>query len=229
MNDMLKIVCVFISRPEARPFRDPVDFKGLGLTDYPKIVKKPMDLNTIKKKIEEGVYNEHDNPIEECAADIRLVWSNCMLYNQDGSDFYHLALTFAKKFEDVFAQFRKTHKIPAPGSEANEAEVGLAEDVNRIPTLDERVQLSYDIFRINHIEMGQVLTFIEQTSPAGIAHKSGTADELLINFDIMTAPCFHEVNKMIQGFLTKRSRSKKKRAAEDSNGLSAASGAKKVK
>jgi len=176
MNDMLKIVCVFISRPESAPFRDPVDYKGLGLTDYPKIVKKPMDLNTIKKKIEDGVYNEASIPIEECAADIRLVWSNCMLYNQDGSDFYHLALTFAKKFEDVFAQFRKMHKIAAPTAEkeasASETPV-VEEDLNRIPSLDERVQLSYDIFRINHIEMGQVLTFIEKNSPSGIAHKTG--------------------------------------------------------
>jgi bromodomain-containing factor 1 len=28
-----------------------VDWKGLGLFDYPTIVKKPMDLGTIKKKI----------------------------------------------------------------------------------------------------------------------------------------------------------------------------------
>jgi hypothetical protein len=173
MNDMLKIVCVLISRPEAAPFRDPVDHKGLGLHDYLKIVKKPMDLNTIKKNIESGLYNEASNPVEECAADIRLVWSNCMLYNQDGSDFYHLALTFAKKFEDVFAQFRKMHKIAAASAEKDTDVAITEEDLNRIPTLDERVQLSYDIFRINHIEMGQVLTFVEKNSPAAIAHKTG--------------------------------------------------------
>ncbi len=55
LNDMLKIVCIFISRPESLPFRVPVDWKGLGLTDYPKIIKKPMDLGTIKKKIESGM------------------------------------------------------------------------------------------------------------------------------------------------------------------------------
>jgi hypothetical protein len=45
----------------------------------------------------------------------------------------------------------------------------------------------------------------------------GTADEVLINFDIMTAPCFHEVHRMIQGFLSKRNKSKKKRASDDAN------------
>ena len=29
-------------------FRAPVDWKGMGLTDYPLIVKTPMDLTTIK-------------------------------------------------------------------------------------------------------------------------------------------------------------------------------------
>jgi bromodomain-containing factor 1 len=35
-------------KPEAEPFGTPVDWKGLNLPDYPKIVKKPMDLGTIK-------------------------------------------------------------------------------------------------------------------------------------------------------------------------------------
>ncbi len=29
-------------------FRQPVDYVGLGLTDYPTIIKNPMDLSTVK-------------------------------------------------------------------------------------------------------------------------------------------------------------------------------------
>ena len=79
---MLKIVTSIMSRPESKVFHDPVDWKGLGLTDYPEIIKNPMDLGTIKTKIEAGSYNTTD----ETAADIRLVWYNCMLYNRDGSE-----------------------------------------------------------------------------------------------------------------------------------------------
>ncbi len=39
------------------------------------------------------------NKIDDVANDIRLVWTNCMLYNRDGSEFYHLASAFAKHFE----------------------------------------------------------------------------------------------------------------------------------
>lgn len=80
--EMLKIVCSMLSRNESLVFREPVDWKGMGLTDYPEIVKKPMDLGTVKKKIE----NDEYDTIEEIALDIRLVWTNCMLYNRDGSE-----------------------------------------------------------------------------------------------------------------------------------------------
>ena len=41
-----------------------------------------MDLGQIKRGIEAGKYTN----IEQAANDIRLVWSNCMLYNRDGSE-----------------------------------------------------------------------------------------------------------------------------------------------
>ena len=86
---MLKIVCSILSRNESLVFREPVDHVGLGLDDYPLIVTKPMDLGTVKKKIE----NDEYNTVEDIAADIRLVWSNCMLYNRDGSEVRFFAHT----------------------------------------------------------------------------------------------------------------------------------------
>jgi hypothetical protein len=80
--EMLKIVCSILSRNESLVFREPVDWKGMNLWDYPEIVKDPMDLGTIKKKIE----NDEYEAVEDIANDIRLVWSNCMLYNRDGSE-----------------------------------------------------------------------------------------------------------------------------------------------
>jgi hypothetical protein len=81
-NEMYKIVCSMISRPESAAFREPVDWKGYGLLDYLTIVKQPMDLGTVKTKIETEQYAT----LEEIAFDVRLVWRNCMLYNRDGSE-----------------------------------------------------------------------------------------------------------------------------------------------
>ena len=81
-NQMHKLVCSMMLRPESLPFHEPVDWKGLGLEDYLDIITHPMDLGTVKKYIEGKRYKT----IEEAASDIRLVWSNCMRYNVDGSE-----------------------------------------------------------------------------------------------------------------------------------------------
>jgi len=67
--------------PEAVNFIKPVDFKNLGLIDYPQVVKKPMDLSTIRKKLKQDKYST----IEEVIEDLNLIWENCRAYNQLGS------------------------------------------------------------------------------------------------------------------------------------------------
>lgn len=48
--------------------------------DYPEIIKTPMDLGTVRQRLQEGAYNT----MVECAEDVRLIWSNCVTYNCDG-------------------------------------------------------------------------------------------------------------------------------------------------
>jgi hypothetical protein len=57
----------------AWPFYKPVDVKGLGLTDYFDIIKEPMDMGTVKSKLEQ---REYATPAD-FAADMRLIFSNC--------------------------------------------------------------------------------------------------------------------------------------------------------
>jgi hypothetical protein len=35
----------------------PVDYKALGLDDYPLIIKNPMDLGTVAKKVRTSAYS----------------------------------------------------------------------------------------------------------------------------------------------------------------------------
>ena len=195
LAELLKVVCAFIARPESEPFRHPVPWKEMGLTDYPLIVRRPMDLGTIKQRLEHEEYNS----MEEAAADIRLVWTNCMSYNQDGSEFYFLADTFARKFEEIYATMRRTND-------------GVA-DSERVPTMDERMQLSYDIFKIDNVKLGRALTIIEDACPSAINRRAGE-DEVLVNFDAMTPSCFHEVATFVQSCLSAGSKSKKKRPSD---------------
>jgi hypothetical protein len=98
LRRMAKLVNNLLARADSIPFREPVDWKGLELYDYPKVIKKMMDLGTIKKKLDKGKYSD----AVEVAEDIRLVWKNCMIYNTEGSDFYMLAESLSRRFEERF-------------------------------------------------------------------------------------------------------------------------------
>ncbi|KAF1769462.1 hypothetical protein GCK72_001279 [Caenorhabditis remanei] len=76
------------------PFHDPVNAAELGLHDYHKIIKEPMDMKTIKRKLECGEYKEP----ADFERDIRLMLNNCFIYNPIGDPVHN----FGKKFEEVF-------------------------------------------------------------------------------------------------------------------------------
>jgi hypothetical protein len=83
--------------PEAEPFLSPVPYKKLGLLDYPKIIKHPMDLNTLERRVKFGFVKEKEEFIKE----LNLIWLNCFLYNQDGSDIYLQAEKMKRESEKL--------------------------------------------------------------------------------------------------------------------------------
>ena len=79
-------------RKEAEPFRAPVDYEAFGLTDYPLIVKRMMDLGTLQSNLQSGRYST----LKDCLDDLQLIWDNCKLYNVEFSKIYKVA----QKLED---------------------------------------------------------------------------------------------------------------------------------
>ncbi len=53
----------------------------MNLTDYPSIVKNPMDLGSIEKNLKHNKYKY----VEEFLDHVQLIWDNCKLYNMAGS------------------------------------------------------------------------------------------------------------------------------------------------
>ncbi|XP_045703083.1 bromodomain testis-specific protein [Phyllostomus hastatus] len=78
----------------AWPFYNPVDVNGLGLHNYYDVVKNPMDLGTIKRKMDNQEYKD----AYEFAADVRLMFMNCYRYNPPD----HEVVTMARTLQDVF-------------------------------------------------------------------------------------------------------------------------------
>ena len=84
---LMDVINDLLERPESEAFKEPVDYELLNLTDYPKIIKKPMDLGTVRNNLENFYYKT----VRQCLDDIQLVWDNCKLYNMEESDIYKVA------------------------------------------------------------------------------------------------------------------------------------------
>lgn len=81
-------------------FLEPVDYKELGLDDYPEVVKKPMDLGTISKKLDGGQYNLPAG----FRADVHLVFENAKLYNPQGQPEHQNAVLMLDLFEESWRE-----------------------------------------------------------------------------------------------------------------------------
>ena len=153
-----------------------MDWQAYNLWDYPQVIKRPMDLTTIKKNLEKGQYA---NP-GEVAADIRLVWSNCMTYNSDGSEYWNLARKFDKLFDDKFKKVK--------GAQA----FAKAKD----PTREEKTQLAQNVYKISSEQLGRIVRILDENCERCI-DKSSSDDMIEINVDLIDANTFRRVSDYV--------------------------------
>ncbi|KAF7543605.1 hypothetical protein G7Z17_g10607 [Cylindrodendrum hubeiense] len=85
------------------PFREPVEPVEDGVPDYFDKVKRPMDLSTIKVKMDRKDYNDD----EEFAADVRQIFENCFKYWKKGDPMWNAGEKLQKTFEDKFSHMNK--------------------------------------------------------------------------------------------------------------------------
>lgn len=74
----------------------PPDYVALNIPQYPSIVRKPMDLGTVKARVEQNLYPAPAYvPFEN---DVRQVFKNCYLFNPPGTSVHDMG----RKLEGVF-------------------------------------------------------------------------------------------------------------------------------
>jgi hypothetical protein len=176
------------------PFRERVDYEALGLVDYPLLIKKPMDLGLVVKKLEQKQYRT----LYECADDVRLVWSNCMTYNADGSDFYVLASNLSKRWEEKYSKTMAELGFTAPPM--------IKE--NKL-TLEEKRAFAKNLYQISKDELGAVLVELGEKSPAALT-KNAQEDEYEINVDRIDPVIFVELTTYMQTCLATKKKNPKK-------------------
>ncbi|KAE8661622.1 thymidylate kinase-like isoform X1 [Hibiscus syriacus] len=92
-------------------FNKPVDIVKLNIPDYFNVIKNPMDLGTVKKKIASGAYA---NPLE-FHADVKLTFGNAMTYNSPRNNVHAMADTLNKFFEVRWKNIEK--RLPVTGAQ----------------------------------------------------------------------------------------------------------------
>lgn len=116
-NEILKELFSKKHSGYAWPFYKPVDAELLGLHDYHDIIKKPMDLGTVKRKMDNREYKS----APEFAADVRLIFTNCYKYNPPDHD----VVAMGRKLQDVF-EMRYANIPDEPVANAHAAAVAAA-------------------------------------------------------------------------------------------------------
>ncbi|EHK22279.1 uncharacterized protein TRIVIDRAFT_191105 [Trichoderma virens Gv29-8] len=85
------------------PFREPVDPVEDGVPDYFDKVKRPMDLSTVKQKMDQKQYTTE----EEFLNDVRQIFDNCFTYWKKGDPMWAAGERLQRTFEEKYSHMNK--------------------------------------------------------------------------------------------------------------------------
>ncbi|KRX04473.1 Bromodomain [Pseudocohnilembus persalinus] len=197
------VVQTLLDHSDSVEFRQPVDYKGLGLTDYPVLIKYQMDLTTAKKKLQENKYKF----TEECVDDIEMVWENCKTYNAEGSWIYKLADKLEKYFKKLVKNYLP-HIVMQPQStkKTNQTVLGVAdiyeeeEQQQEGLSFDEKMEFSEKMKHLTQEQLGMIVTIIQQNAPE--AFKNIDKDKCQILVDTINVQTFRQIQEQLNQWTT---------------------------
>ncbi|WUR04661.1 bromodomain-containing protein [Vairimorpha necatrix] len=138
--------------PSAFPFLEPVDPVKYGIPDYPLKVKFPMDISTIKKKLDTKMYSSPSS----FNSDIKLMFNNCYIYNHPDSEVYIMGKNLEQNYDLLFnelpVEICKKRKRPEINLERSKRIIRSGDTIN----IDE---YEFCIDLINNILQNKYKTF----------------------------------------------------------------------
>ena len=125
--------------------------------------------------------------------DIRSVWTNCMTYNQDGSDFYLLAKNLSKKFEEKYNKLVSDLKLDVRADSG-----GGAESSNNcgVVTIDEKRSFARSLYTLSKEDLGKLILEVDNKCPAALTKNMGE-DEAELNVDKIPAALFQGMKTFV--------------------------------
>jgi hypothetical protein len=219
------------------PFAEPVDIVALNIPDYYNVIKFPMDLKTIEKKLFSNKYEK----VEDFATDMRRIWSNCYTYNAPTTDISLMA----KKLDNVFEEkikkllettestiLKKIVEVEEEKEEKKEEVVNKkkkpikvqsnpSSNINNITSLsssmdsrqmpfEEKKKLSNNISRLDSNKLAKVVEIIQSRAPR--ASSQATETEIEIDLDKLDNVTLRQIEKYVKQSLTKSRGSSNKKS-----------------
>ena len=155
----------------AYPFLEPVDYVGLNILDYPKIITHPMDLGTVRKNLIDGGYKT----FQDLMSDLNLIWENCRTYNIPGSDIVKSANHCDKKMKTLIEKQFKNNKSKVDSSKHKNENSALS--------LTEKTKLIDSIREQTNEGLTQIVKIILKECPKGI--EDIDSEKLQIKIDLL--------------------------------------------
>ncbi|CCM02208.1 uncharacterized protein FIBRA_04288 [Fibroporia radiculosa] len=121
----------------AHPFYEPVDWVKLEIPQYPKVVKRPMDLSTIKRKLTDGEYSTPD----KFRDDFKLMIRNCFAFNPPKNPVHEAGKELDRLFDDKWRELPPLRSQEASDDEDDEEDEDSEDDRARmIATMESQIQ-----------------------------------------------------------------------------------------
>ncbi|KAL8283730.1 hypothetical protein RQP46_005525 [Phenoliferia psychrophenolica] len=132
-KEVIKELFKKIHEPYAYPFYEPVNYVALNIPQYPSIVRKPMDLGTVRAKLEQNLYpSPAYGPFEN---DVRQVFKNCYLFNPPGT----AVNEWGHRLEGVFEDKWDVRPMGDDDDDGSEDE-GITEMERQLQTLQAEIE-----------------------------------------------------------------------------------------
>eukprot|EP00286_Rhodomonas_abbreviata_P020090 CAMPEP_0181297234 /NCGR_PEP_ID=MMETSP1101-20121128/5129_1 /TAXON_ID=46948 /ORGANISM="Rhodomonas abbreviata, Strain Caron Lab Isolate" /LENGTH=198 /DNA_ID=CAMNT_0023402153 /DNA_START=409 /DNA_END=1002 /DNA_ORIENTATION=- len=195
----------------------PVDAEKLGIPDYHIVIKRPMDLGTIKSNMDKGVITSPSQFKEN----VLLVFQNAMQYNPEQHDVHLMAKAlrehFLSKWEPQEAAITEKWRVHQDGGgvvmPSSSGKRQLETDVineNTPMSYEEKRELSANMNKLPGKKVGHVITLIHEKNPKVVMQNGEDPDEIEIDINLLDNATLRYLESMVRENFAK----KKKRAAD---------------
>jgi len=176
-------------------FDKPVNAEEMGLHDYYTVIKKPMDLGTVKRKLDDGLYKS----AEDFVSDVRLVWANAKLYNPADNDVH----VMAKGMEEIFEK-----KVPELLAAHDPAADAAGRSKGTPMTFKEKRELSCNMNKLSSKKLGRVVQIIHENDPMLLKQNPTDPEEIEIDIDAIDESTLRYLDKFVKSCLAKKQKKK---------------------